>query len=76
MAVCEYCSGHFSVSAWIMSSLLNCQLTGVGLPTSALEVHHLVLSEGKTKGLYCNIICHITASYLSNHSVTAVKEQG
>lgn len=59
-----------------MSSLSNCQLTSVGLCTSALEGHHLVLSEDKTKGLYCNITCHITASYLSNHSVTAVKEQG
>lgn len=62
--------------AWIMSFLLNCQLTGAGLSTSALEVHHLVLLEGKTRGLYCNTICHITASYLSNHSLTAVKEQG
>lgn len=48
--------------ALMMSSLLNHQLTGAGLSTSALEVHHLVLSEGKTEGLYCNIICHITAS--------------
>lgn len=51
MAACEYCSEFFSLSARIMSSLLNCQLTGVGLSTSALEVHHLVLSEGETKGL-------------------------
>lgn len=26
------------------------------------------LSQGKTEGLYCNIICHITASYLGNRS--------
>lgn len=38
--------------ALIMSCLLNCQLTGARLSTSALEVHHLVLSKGKTKGLY------------------------